>query len=139
MLRPHAGLMLDRKTYRIGLSYSKIWFPKGKINSGQWGVVWEIPLESLYAGNPYANQTIRFGDFPASIRATLGVSEENVALFYRRYIALQETSSQMTILGVDFRHYFNPNLFGLLETGGEIEGALNGYPYLRWQSAILGD
>lgn len=54
MLRPHADLMWDFGPLRAGVSWSKVYFPNGDIDSDQLGVVLDLPLSFGYqpAGQP---------------------------------------------------------------------------------------
>ena len=57
MLRPHVDLMWNFGVHRVGVSASKVYFPSGKINSNQIGLVYSantefLQLDPFYFGEP---------------------------------------------------------------------------------------
>lgn len=48
MLRPHVDLLWDFGPLRAGVSWAKVWFPNGDIDSDQVGVVLDVPLSFGY-------------------------------------------------------------------------------------------
>ncbi len=48
MLRPHVDLLWDFGRFRAGVSWAKVWFPNGDIDSDQFGVVLDLPVSFGY-------------------------------------------------------------------------------------------
>ncbi len=48
MLRPHVDLLWDFGPLRAGVSWAKVWFPNGDIDSDQFGLVLDLPMSFGY-------------------------------------------------------------------------------------------
>jgi hypothetical protein len=93
MARAHAGLLFHRATWDWGLSWSRVRFPNGAIDSRQWSLMLQRPLRF----------TVSSGWLTSSASASADVSSTDVAI--RR-------------LAIDSYHYFPHS--GSRDTAGQL-------------------
>ena len=142
MLRPHAELLWDFGGWRAGLSYSRVRFPSGRIDSGQWGLVWSMDSDftSIAPGPTQAAGR--------SARSGVGFDRvQGVLTFYRppsgtllRSGATMER--RVGLVGARFDHFLGapgPSGGGAywgIEANGAAGGGVGGYAELLAQLGI---
>jgi len=134
MIRPHAGVLYETSLGRFGLNYSLVKFPNGEINSSQWSLSYEHPME-IRVGRSWFSDShlqskvdslLKKKDYPATQdfsvlvqgyqlpRGTLGrsgtVQDEN-----------------MSLVGIEWDYLVKPRLFFRFQTLGAVGGSSDGY------------
>ncbi len=134
MLRPHVGLGYELGPYNVGLFYSLVKFPNGRIDSKQLGLSLEIPLTFRYTDNRLVGQTLPAGR--ASKKAgPAGMATQSFALRTSTYTPAsgtrdtmgQSATQKMDLVGVEFRRFVSDNIFWTADAGGAARGNADGY------------
>lgn len=134
MLRPHAGLLYDASSLKIGLAYSKVKFPNGDIDSDQLSIQLEMPFETLSA-EIKENEDLDKALSRYSHQYDLSWIDHYFAATFAQYFPLngtkdtswQEDREKVTLVGFEYGSYFNKQWFGFLEASGAVQGGAGGY------------
>ncbi|MDB5816507.1 MAG: hypothetical protein JWQ11_147 [Rhizobacter sp.] len=130
MLRPHLDLTAGFGRYRAGVSWSKVKFPNGQIDSNQVGLVLSVDTDFSHA-SPGSSSASLSG--VANMASGLGIDRVvGVAGAYRPRsgtLRLSGTPMNDTVgyVGARLEHEFAPGLFGGVETNGAASGGAGGY------------
>ncbi len=136
MVRPHAGILYDLGPSRIGLSYSKVKFPNGKIDSDHISLHLEIPFESICAedfeGPDLAGA---LSDLSLQRGVSIGWRNHYFAATLQRYHpsgVVRNPRSRLndkdiSLVGFEYGKYMGKHIYGFIETAGAVSGAVDGY------------
>jgi len=128
MLRPHVDLMWDFGPLRAGLSWAKVYFPNGEIDSDQLGVVVDVPMS--------------FGYLPAGRHGLSSWGGQRGGMGFDRFIAVAGVyaprSSSLGVSGTPLPSHIGyvgaraeaqllPALYIGLEANGAASGGVDGY------------
>ncbi|MGB5965632.1 MAG: hypothetical protein WBG65_08860 [Sulfurimonadaceae bacterium] len=134
MLRPHAGLLYDASSWRLGLAYSKVKFPNGEIDSDQISLQLEMPFETVSAETKDSkglDKALR----SYSHQYDFGWIDHYFAATFERYFPLsgtkdtsgEEDLESISLIGFEYGSYLNKRWFGFLEAAGAMNGGAGGY------------
>lgn len=136
MLRPHAGIEYDFDYARVGLHYSYISFPSGKIRSKQFGIDFDIPFDFYYV-HPcdYRCGILNYFDIKLPCGEFLDFDKNDVGILLQAYyqdkntknVAGQIQNGTVGLVGAELDHYFTRNAFWYLKGAGALHGIPNGY------------
>lgn len=136
MLRPHVGLEYNFNWARLGLHYSYITFPTGRIHSSQVGLDLDIPYDFYYVRTQdMTNSLFNFKDVHLFDGKYLSLQRNDFGLFLQAYIqkkGVQDAwgntqDDTMGLVGAEFDHYMTDRLFGYAKASGAFSGVPNGY------------
>jgi hypothetical protein len=128
MLRPHVDLMWDFGPLRAGLSWSKVYFPNGEIDSDQLGVVVDVPMS--------------FGYLPAGLSSMASWGGQRGGMGFDRVLAVAGAyaprgnslgisgaplPSHIGYVGARAEAQLWPALYLGLEANGAASGGVDGY------------
>lgn len=136
MLRPHVGIAYDWHWVRLGLHYSYLDFPTGKIHSSQLGLDLDIPWDFYYV--PYhdnASSLFHFDDVLLPKGKYLELQRNDFALLLQAYkqkrgtlnVNGQVQDGTIGLVGAELDHYMTENVFWSVKTSGAYRGIPNGY------------
>lgn len=136
MLKPYVGLNFVAEKFRLGLYYSYINFPSGKIRSSQVGVNLDLPFDLYYTSFSRMGQTfynpsdILFADgkFLNWQRNDFGILLQG----YKQLSGTQDISgtpqtSTIGLAGAEFDHYLTDRMLWWMRADGAFRGIHNGY------------
>ncbi len=134
MVRPHAGLQYDFHWVRLGVHYSYIDFPSGKIRSSQVGLDLDIPYEFYYVNYLGTGQSC-FNRLCLFDSKFLDFQRNDFGIFLQMYKQKSGTKNvdgviqdgTMSLVGAELDHYFTQSIFGSLRADGAFHGVPNGY------------
>jgi hypothetical protein len=134
MLRPHAGLLYDASSWKLGLAYSKVKFPNGDIDSNQLSLQLDIPFEMVSAETNNSERVHKAISSYAS-QYDFGWSDHYFAAAFEQYFPLsgtKDTAGQkdlenISLIGFEYGSYLHKYWFGFLETSGAFNGGAGGY------------
>jgi hypothetical protein len=128
MLRPHVDLLWDFGPLRAGVSWSKVYFPNGDIDSDQVGFVLDVPMN--------------FGYLPAGLSSTASWGGQRGGMGFDRFLAVVGTyaprSGSLGVSGAPLPSHIGyvgaraeaqlwPSLTIGLEANGAASGGVDGY------------
>jgi hypothetical protein len=128
MLRPHLDLLWNFGPLRAGVSWSKVWFPNGDIDSDQVGVMLDMPLNFDYL--PAGSSALASWDGQRSgagfdrVLAVLGVYAPRGDAQGRSGAPLP---SHIGYVGARAEAQVLPALYVGLEANGAASGGVDGY------------
>lgn len=136
MLRPQATLNYNLKDYSLGLGYSEVRFPNGKINSDQVTFQFAFPYESIYKSQN--NNRITYTDIKALEDKTgKKVAWNDTILsvvaqrhFVPRHLKTTEgkkVTEDMNLLGVNYDVELSSNYSYFIDILGTVGGEADGY------------
>lgn len=134
MVRPYVGVAYEWSWARLGLHYSYINFPDGKIHSKQVGVDLDIPTEFYYL-DPGAADCFDLKHFKLLTNDFLNVQRNDFAILLQNYIQRTGTlntegnvqDGTISLVGAELDHYFTDHMFWWLKAAGAFSGIPNGY------------
>jgi hypothetical protein len=127
MWRPHADLMWDFGGWRAGLSYSRVRFPGGDIDSSQWGLSWSLDtgFDTLRPDAGTANgQSRRAG---MGFDRVLGVATVYMPSDGTRLRSGKQMTQHVGLVGARFETFVDPVLYWGVEAAGAASGGVGGY------------
>lgn len=136
MVRPHIGITYDWQWARLGLHYSYINFPSGKIHSQQVGLDLDIPTDFYYLYPQQVKFTLyNLTDFQLPCGKYLDFQRNEFAILlqaYRQRHGTKNTDDQVQdgtigLVGFEFDHYFIDHTFWWLKASGAFSGIPHGY------------
>jgi len=128
MLRPHVDLMWNFGALRAGVSWSKVYFPNGDIDSDQVGLVLDLPLS--------------FGYLPAGQGSLASWGGQRSGIGFDRFLAVAGVyaprgdargssgaplPSHIGYVGARAEAQLRPALYVGLEANGAASGGVDGY------------
>jgi len=130
MLRPHADLLWDFGGWQAGLSYSRVRFPSGDIDSSQWGLVWSLDtgFDTLRPDAGMTNGRSRRSGM--GFDRVMGVSTAYLPSDGARLRSGAKMSRRVGLVGARFETFVNPALYWGIETAGAASGGVGGYAEL---------
>jgi hypothetical protein len=134
MLRPHAGVLYDFGSSRVGIGYSGVIYPNGSINSRQWYLSYEKPFSIFLANSSVGEVTVP----PSGGSSALRLVPIELATVLRQYApaagSLNTSGLPLTtsshLFGVSLRQYRGegmPRWFTSKEIAGSAGGNTDGY------------
>jgi len=134
MLRPHAGVLYDFGTSRLGLGYSGVIYPNGSINSRQWYLSYEKPFSMFLADTAAGEVTAPATGFDTALR----LAPIEITTVLRQYApaagSLNTSGLPLTtsshLFGISLRQYRGegyPRWFSSKEIAGSAGGNTDGY------------
>lgn len=135
MLRPHAGVMYDFEWARVGLHYSYITFPSGKIHSNQFGLDLDIPFDFYYVPACHRECLFNYDDIMLPCHQFLDFQRNDFGILlqaYRQHAGTLNVNHQVQdgtvgLVGAELDHYFTNRVFWYLKGAGAFHGIPNGY------------
>jgi len=128
MLRPHVDLMWDFGPLRAGVSWSKVWFPNGDIDSDQVGLVIDVPMAFGHGGTGGSGLAGWSGG-----RSSMGFDRflAVVGVYAPRGNALGSSGAPLPghigYVGARAEAQLAPQLYIGLEANGAASGGVDGY------------
>jgi hypothetical protein len=128
MLRPHVDLLWDFGALRAGVSWSKVWFPNGDIDSDQFGLMVDVPMS--------------FGSVGAGSRSLSSWNGQRGGVGFDRVLAVAGAyaprgnatgrsgaalPSHIGYIGARAETQLSPALYVGLEANGAASGGADGY------------
>jgi hypothetical protein len=134
MLRPHAGILYDFGSSRVGVGYSGVIYPNGSISSRQWYLSYEKPFSIFLADTSAGTVTVS----PNNGSSALRLEPTEVTMVLRQYAPAAgslDTSglplaSTSHLFGASLRLYRGesmPRWFTSKEIAGSAGGDTDGY------------
>ena len=136
MIRPHVGLKYDFDWSELGLNYTYVDFPNGKISSDSIALSLDIPFSSL---------TLNLEDDELTVADYFGVDWSNVSR-HRSHLAARvrtyspssgskttsggSLNNSLGLVGVEYSYFLDDNWFTTFETAGAFSGGVGGYAEL---------
>jgi len=136
MLRPSIGLAYSWSLARLGLHYSYITFPSGKIHSQQIGADLDIPVDFYYvSAKDLGNALFEFKNIHLFDGKYLGFQRNDFSILLQAYDQKSGTKNvygsvqdeTMGIIGAELDHYLTDKVFWWVKAGGAFSGNTNGY------------
>lgn len=143
MVRPHADLLWDFGGWRAGISYSRVRFPGGEIDSSQWGLVWSLNtgFDTLRPDAGTTNGRSRRSGM--GFDRVLGVGTAYLPSDGARLRSGGRMSQHVGLVGARFETFVTPLLYWGIETAGAASGGVGGYAELLGsvgaETAVWGD
>lgn len=143
MVRPHADLLWDFGGWRAGLSYSRVRFPGGDIDSSQWGLVWSLDtgFETLRPDAGTTNGRSRRSGM--GFDRVLGVGTAYLPSDGAQLRSGGRMRQRVGLVGARFETFVTPLLYWGIETAGAASGGVGGYAELLGsvgaETAVWGD
>ena len=134
MLRPHIDIYYEKNRYRMGLSYNRVSFPNGDIESDQFGLVMETAFDTfLLPGHLVKNTNANDAGFLELKRANTAYRLFTPQLTYYhprgsragRGDVIHEES--IKVLGIRWRQHVGSVFWNEFETGGSWGGGTDGF------------
>jgi hypothetical protein len=128
MLRPHVDLMWDFGPLRAGVSWSKVYFPNGDIDSDQVGLMLDVPMSFGYLPAGQRNAASWGGQ-----RSGMGFDRflAVVGVYAPRGVALGSSGaplpSHIGYVGARAEVQLRPALYIGVEANGAASGGVDGY------------
>ena len=138
MIQPQIGLAYDLSFGKLGIYFSNLQFPNGEINSKQFGVNIDLPVDVYYL-NPHdelaGSSFIDLDSLNIPIDQYLFFQKNNFSLLTQAYYQKSGTLNTLDqvqdhtigLIGAEFDHYFSNSVFWWLKTSGAFTGIPNGY------------
>ena len=138
MIQPQAGLAYGLPWGKVGVYYSYLQFPNGEVNSQQFGLNLDLPVDITYL-NPHdelAGYTfLNLDSIKTPINQFLTFQKNDFALLIQAYQQKSMTLNTLNqiqdqtidLVGAEFDHYFSDKVFWWLKTSGAFAGIPNGY------------
>ena len=136
MLRPHIGLKYDFSWSSIGLNYSYVDFPNGKISSDAIALSLDIPFSApiLY----WENDGLTAADYFGSDLSNVSNHRSHIAARVRSYSPASGSktttggsiNNSLGLVGVEYSYFLDKNWFTTFETAGAVSGGVGGYAEL---------
>lgn len=128
-LEAHTGLQYDFGPLRAGLDYSHFKFFNAPINDNQVTLSITVPTTLAYALASKAGESF------SKLSNDYAFSRNYIAFtgdYYKPKQGTQNLSNQIMdghvgLVGVEYGHYFNPNVFAFAAANGAVTGNKNGY------------
>lgn len=135
MLRPHVGFAYEWEKWRLGLHYSYIDFPTGKIRSHQVGIDLDIPLDFYYLNYGSGNTVFQSDSILTPLENYLSIQRNDIGLLLQAYRQPSGTrnvngeiqNGTLDLVGIELDHYLTEKLFWSLKGAGAFHGIPNGY------------
>ncbi len=137
MVRPSIGIEYSWDWARLGLHYSYIDFPSGKISSSQVGLDLDIPWDFYYVqATPLPNSSVfNFNSIFLSNGKFLDFQRNDFALLLQAYNQQKGTKNVLGnvqddtigLIGAELDHYFREHVFWYFKAAGAFSGNPNGY------------
>ena len=128
MLRPHVDLMWDFGPLRAGLSWAKVYFPNGEIDSDQLGVVLDVPLRFGYAGAGQSGLASWAGQHGGiGFDRVMAVAGVYAPRGQARGVSGAALPSHIGYVGARAETQLAPALYIGLEANGAASGGVDGY------------
>ena len=136
MIRPHVGLYYNFGLFRLGVNYSQIRFPKGKIDGKQVSLALDIPFGFGFA-NPVYNR-FHVSDIKSVIPISPGYinfGENTIAMIAQTYVQSSsnrqvngtKSKGNLRLVGIELTHYMTLNTFLYAKAAGLYSGDRGGY------------
>lgn len=141
MLRPHAGLLYNASSWKMGIAYSGVKFTNANssskqiaLESDQVVVQLEVPFETVFS-NEKDSQALHKLLHSYEDEHTFGWVDHYFAAIFQAYFPSDDTKNasgsaylgDLALIGVEFGSYFNEQWFGFMEASGAMEGGSGGY------------
>ena len=129
MLRPHVDLLWDFGPFLAGLSWSRVRFANGDIDSRQLGLVWSAKSDFRYVPRE------RIGERPVSMGGRSGIGFDRVQAVVGSYSPRSgsqrnsggELSSSIGFAGMRLERAIDDHVYWGVEAGGATRGDVAGY------------
>lgn len=136
MIRPHVGLTYAWHSAKLGIYYSAIRFPNGKISSKQAGMALDIPTDFYYL--PYRNDqgtVLTLTNVHLLNHLFLDFHRNDFGILLQAYYQRKGTKNTdkqiqdgtIGLVGAELDHYVTDHLFWYLKASGAYHGIPNGY------------
>ena len=136
MVRPHIGLKYDFSWSSLGLNYSYVDFPNGKISSDAIALSLDIPFSApiLY----WENDGLTAADYFGSDLSNVSNHRSHIAARVRSYSPASGSktttggsiNNSLGLVGVEYSYFLDKNWFTTFETAGAVSGGVGGYAEL---------
>ena len=136
MLRPQIGLQYSWPNLRLGLHYSYIDFPNGRIHSDQVGLDLDVPYDFYYVCPEYQTNTLfKLNEIFLANGQYLVVKLNDFAIVLQAYQPQSQTKNvygqiqddSIGLVGAEWDHYFTNQAFWYIKLAGAFHGTPNGY------------
>ena len=128
MLRPHADLLYDFGGYRVGVSFSKVRFPSGQIDSNQFGLVFGMNTDFNYLPGGTGDAPFRDGGRSGiGFDRILGVAGAYQPRPGTTGVSGAPLASRIGYIGTRADHFYTPTFFGGVEANAAASGGAAGY------------
>lgn len=136
MLRPSIGLMYDWQWIRLGVQYSYINFPTGKIRSSQVSINVDLPTDFYYLPSQNVWAALpKLSDIKLPDGKFLTFQKNDFGILlqaYRQDSNTINTNSEkqngtIKLVGAELNHYFTDHTFWWIKASGAFSGIPNGY------------
>ena len=136
MIRPHVGLKYDFDWSKLGIKYTYIDFPNGKISNDSIALSFDIPFSSLilnleddeltsadYFGDNWNNVSRHRSHLSARVRGYSPASGSKTT-------SGGSLNDSLGLVGVEYSYFLDDNWFSTFETAGAVSGGVGGYAEL---------
>jgi hypothetical protein len=133
MIRSHAGLLYDAKDYQVGAALSNVTFPGSKSDSNHISFQLSVPFKTITT-NSIHNQSIYKG-ITSYFNNQFAWRTQYITTTYQQYSPSsksrkksgQALENNIALLGFEYGHYFNRNVFAYIEASEAVDGDIAGY------------
>jgi hypothetical protein len=136
MIMPYAGIKYSFKNVYLGLRYSYLDFVSGDIRSQQFNLHVDVPFEIIYASYSKVNSKINVPEKLQYLDDWNNVSRKrSFSIKFDNYFTQKgskstgnkDLTSNLNLVGFEYNHYFNENLYLIAEANGAYHGIIGGY------------
>ena len=136
MIRPHVGLKYDFSWSELGLNYTYVDFPNGKISSDAIALSLDIPFSSLILN--WEDDQMTVADYFGVDRSNVSRHRSHLAARVRTYSPASGSkttsggtlNNSLGLVGVEYSYFLDDNWFTTFETAGAASGGVGGYAEL---------
>ena len=136
MIRPHVGLKYDSGWSKLGLKYTYIDFPNGKISNDTIALSLDIPFSSLILN--LEDDELTVADYFGVDSSKVSRHRSHLAARFRAYSPARSSKTtsgaslndSLGLVGVEYSYFIDDNWFTTFETAGALSGDVGGYAEL---------
>lgn len=133
MLRSHAGILYDAKDYQVGATLSNVTFPGSKSNSNQIGLQFSLPFQTISTGFTHSDSIYK--GLKKYYNNSFAWRTQYITTTYQQYSPSsksakkngQKLEDDIALVGFEYGHYLNPNVFTFFEASEATNGEIAGY------------
>ena len=131
MIKPYLELLVKSSPLSYGISFSKVKFPNGDIDSNQIGLVFEYSFNQLFLADNLDNNKLNYELKKSNL--FLKMKNDYYKMIIQNYhpktkknLSNQDTQD-IKLIGFEYGREIKPNFYGFLQSSGAFSGGADGY------------